>query len=98
MAHIAQTYADQIIVTDDNPRTEDPAQIVAQIMSGFKHPNPVMIEHDRTQAIHYAITHATANDFVLIAGKGHECYQIIGTTQYTLSDLKIAQETLQNLA
>ncbi|MFA6037515.1 MAG: UDP-N-acetylmuramoyl-L-alanyl-D-glutamate--2,6-diaminopimelate ligase [Legionellales bacterium] len=97
MANIAQTYADKVIVTDDNPRTEDPKQIVQQMMQGFKNPETVTIEHDRSKAIEYAIKNALPNDFVLIAGKGHEDYQIIGTHKHSLSDLKIAKESLQNL-
>lgn len=96
MAEIAQRFADKVIVTDDNPRTEDPGQIVQQIMQGFKEAGTVTVEHDRTKAIQAAIQNAAPNDFVLIAGKGHEDYQIIGTHKHSLSDLKIAQDTLQS--
>lgn len=97
MAQIAQRYADKVIVTDDNPRTENPEHIVTQIMRGFEQPEQVIVEHDRTKAIQYALTKAAANDFILIAGKGHEDYQIIGTDKHSLSDLKVAQHALQNL-
>ncbi len=98
MAGIAQRYADHIIVTDDNPRTEDSKQIVHEIMQGFTQTERVIVQHDRTLAIEYAINQAEPNDFILIAGKGHEDYQIIGTHKYALSDHKIAQTALlQNL-
>lgn len=96
MAEIAQRFADKIVVTDDNPRTEDPTQIVADIKQGFKDTQHVFIEHDRTKAIIHAISQAKTQDFILIAGKGHEDYQIIGEHKYPLSDLKIAQDALQN--
>ncbi len=96
MAQVAQQHAHKIIITDDNPRTEDPKEIVSQILQGLTHPEQATVEHDRTAAIQYAIRHASPKDFVLIAGKGHEDYQIIGTHKYPLSDFKVAQDTLQN--
>ncbi|MGA2655092.1 MAG: UDP-N-acetylmuramoyl-L-alanyl-D-glutamate--2,6-diaminopimelate ligase, partial [Gammaproteobacteria bacterium] len=72
MARIAEQYANKVIVTDDNPRTENSEQIIADILQGLTQPKQAIIEHDRTKAIQYAIKHAAANDFVLIAGKGHE--------------------------
>lgn len=96
MAKIAEEYADHVIVTDDNPRTENSAQIVDDILRGLSKPQATMVEHDRSKAIQYAIQHASPNDFVLITGKGHEDYQIIGTHKYSLSDIKIAQDSLQN--
>ncbi|MGH8231823.1 MAG: UDP-N-acetylmuramoyl-L-alanyl-D-glutamate--2,6-diaminopimelate ligase, partial [Steroidobacteraceae bacterium] len=81
MGLIAASLADTIIVTDDNPRREDPRAIVAAIMSGVTAAGAAgraRVMHDRRRAIHAALELATANDVVLIAGKGHEDHQIIG--------------------
>lgn len=86
MARIAELNADRVIVTDDNPRTEDPDVIFEQIMAGFKKPNKVQKMHIRQYAIEQAIAQADGRDVVLIAGKGHEDYQIIGTKKYHFSD------------
>ena len=93
MAKIAENGADEIIVTSDNPRTEVPETILKEIALGFssngkKH---TLIE-DRKQAIFHALSKAQAGDVVLIAGKGHENYQIIGTEKKHFSDFEIAQE------
>ncbi|MCK3655459.1 UDP-N-acetylmuramoyl-L-alanyl-D-glutamate--2,6-diaminopimelate ligase [Pasteurellaceae bacterium Macca] len=86
MAQIAEQWADKVIVTDDNPRTEDPEKIMADIMVGFRKPKSVQQMHIRQYAIEQAIAQADAKDVVLIAGKGHEDYQIIGTKKYPFSD------------
>lgn len=75
MAHAAATLADQVIVTDDNPRTELPSQIFDDIRAGFATNQPALFEHDRAQAIRQALAMAKAGDTVLIAGKGHETTQ-----------------------
>lgn len=90
MAQITEKFADKVIVTDDNPRTENPAQIMQDILVGFECPNAVQVIHSRQQAIETALQQMTAQDVVLIAGKGHEDYQIIGTTKHHFSD----QETV----
>lgn len=94
MASIAESYADNVIVTDDNPRTEDPDIIFADIMQGFKKPKGVQKMHIRQYAIEQAIEQADSNDVVLIAGKGHEDYQIIGTKKYHFSDQEVAKACL----
>lgn len=94
MASIAELYADNVIVTDDNPRTEDPDIIFADIMQGFKKPKGVQKMHIRQYAIEQAIEQADRNDVVLIAGKGHEDYQIIGTKKYHFSDQEVARGCL----
>lgn len=94
MASIAEQYADNVIVTDDNPRTEDPDIIFADIMQGFKKPKNVQKMHIRQYAIEQAISQADSKDVVLIAGKGHEDYQIIGTKKYHFSDQEVAKEFL----
>lgn len=94
MAAIAEQWADNVIVTDDNPRTEDPDVIFADIMKGFKKPKAVRTMHIRQYAIEQAIAQAESKDVVLIAGKGHEDYQIIGTKKYPFSDQQWAREFL----
>lgn len=94
MAAAAERLADRVIVTDDNPRTEDPRQIVADIMQGFDNPDAVRVEHDRESAIHGALANAAADDLVLIAGKGHENYQLIGQQSIPFSDVDVASRWL----
>lgn len=85
MAQVAERLSEQVILTDDNPREEDPDQIIAEIKTGFGTLEPTVIR-DRKAAIEYGLTQLKANDALLIAGKGHEDYQIIGTTKYPFSD------------
>jgi UDP-N-acetylmuramoyl-L-alanyl-D-glutamate--2,6-diaminopimelate ligase len=89
MGTVADELADQIIVTDDNPRSENPAAITRAIISGIK--RAVRVIHDRAQAIGTALDEAGGNDVVLIAGKGHEDYQIYGKTRRAFSDRREAQ-------
>jgi UDP-N-acetylmuramoyl-L-alanyl-D-glutamate--2,6-diaminopimelate ligase len=89
MGAIADELADQIIVTDDNPRSEDPQAITAAIVSGIKS-HAVRVIHDRGDAIATALKEAQAIDVVLIAGKGHEDYQIYGQTRRRFSDRSAA--------
>jgi UDP-N-acetylmuramoyl-L-alanyl-D-glutamate--2,6-diaminopimelate ligase len=96
MARIAEELADFIIVTSDNPRTEQPDDIIGEIATGFKKPNSktLTVEPDRRKAIEAAMRDARKNDIVLIAGKGHEDYQIIGKQKFHFSDKEIAQQCL----
>ncbi len=102
MGTVALRFADRIIITDDNPRDEKPAYIVAQIMRGMPKDittgmSPkVTINHDRRRAIQIAIATADANDIVLIAGKGHETTQTIGRKIYPLSDGEMATAVLKS--
>jgi UDP-N-acetylmuramoyl-L-alanyl-D-glutamate--2,6-diaminopimelate ligase len=90
MGEVATRLADKVVVTSDNPRTEDPEAIIADILSsGIK---PTFVTPDRREAIQYAIQQARFNDVILIAGKGHEDYQIIGTTKHPFSDQLTAKE------
>jgi len=131
MARVAEEYADLIVVTSDNPRTERPEDIISEIVAGFtpaprgtegggqktddrgrtaedirlprgEHttsdiPHTITIEADRRKAIHLAIETARKDDVVLIAGKGHENYQIIGTKKSHFSDKEIAEGCLAEL-
>jgi UDP-N-acetylmuramoyl-L-alanyl-D-glutamate--2,6-diaminopimelate ligase len=96
MAKVAEELADFVIVTSDNPRTEKPADIIKEIVAGFEKPNSqtLSVEPDRKKAIKLAIESAAKDDIVLIAGKGHEDYQIIGKQKFHFSDKEITQECL----
>lgn len=88
MAKIAEQHADYVVVTDDNPRTENSEQIFKDISAGFLQPEKIVFEHDRAAAIRQAIQAAQAGDCILIAGKGAETYQIIGEERYPFSDVE----------
>ena len=98
MARVAQKYADRIIVTNDNPRRENARQIRAEIMSGFSAAQQAQITEiaDRKEAITEAINKAQPGDVVLIAGKGHEDYQIVGDEVLDFDDRSVAREVIQN--
>lgn len=98
MAALAEKYSDFTIVTSDNPRTEQPQIIIDDILKGFENPNKVLSFVDRKQAIAHVISKADQGDVVLIAGKGHEDYQIIGTTKHHFSDFEEAEEALKGRA
>jgi UDP-N-acetylmuramoyl-L-alanyl-D-glutamate--2,6-diaminopimelate ligase len=85
MGRIAAARADELIVTDDNPRSEDPGSIVRGILTGITGRTPRVI-HDRGAAIATALAEAAPGDAVLIAGKGHEEYQIVGQERRAFSD------------
>ncbi|WP_306305953.1 glutamate ligase domain-containing protein [Methylomonas koyamae] len=93
MGRIAETWADQVIVTDDNPRSEAPAAIVADILAGCRS-EKVTVINDRATAINTAIQQAAPDDCVLIAGKGHEDYQEIAGVKWPFSDSALVQQTL----
>jgi UDP-N-acetylmuramoyl-L-alanyl-D-glutamate--2,6-diaminopimelate ligase len=94
MGAIAARLADAVVVTSDNPRTEDPAAIVAQIAAGAAADAPVRCIVERRAAIAAALREAAANDVVLVAGKGHEDYQEIGGRRLPFSDLDEARAAL----
>jgi UDP-N-acetylmuramoyl-L-alanyl-D-glutamate--2,6-diaminopimelate ligase len=93
MGKAAAAYADRVIVTDDNPRTEDPAEIRAQVARGA--PKAEIIG-DRREAILAAVRNLRAGDTLLIAGKGHERGQTIGTVTFPFNDLQVAREAAQD--
>lgn len=86
MGAVAERYADQVIITDDNPRTEHPPQIVSAILDGMRQPAAATVLHERRRAIQHALHTAQPGDLVLIAGKGAENEQIIGKQRYPFSD------------
>ena len=86
MGQIAEELADKVIVTSDNPRSEDPQQIITDILAGFKSVNDVIVEPDRELAIKEAHKLAKPDDVVLVAGKGHEDYQILANETIHFDD------------
>ncbi len=94
MGEIASFLADRVIITSDNPRTENPEQIIKDIMEGVDRdePDEVIVEVNRKKAIEYALSTAVKNEIVVIAGKGHEDYQIIGTQKIYFSDREVVEE------
>ncbi len=94
MGQIAAEYSDKVIVTNDNPRTEDPKKIVHHIMQGISSGKSVEVEYDRKQAIMETVKKAKAGDVVLVAGKGHEDYQILGEERVHFSDAEIVKQSL----
>ena len=95
MGAVAERLADAVLVTDDNPRTEDPAQILADIRAGFAKPEAVEFVHGRGDAIARLIAAAQVGDVVLLAGKGHEDYQEIAGVRHAFSDLDETTKALQ---
>jgi len=94
MGKIAESMADIVIVTNDNPRTEAPAAIVEDIKNGFQHPKKHRVIFDRKEAIRFALQHAAEDDAILIAGKGHETYQIIGQRVIDYDEREFTKGTL----
>ena len=98
MGRVAERHADHVVITSDNPRNEAPDKIIAAIAGGLEHPENATLLEDRATAIAWAIKEAGSNDVVLIAGKGHETYQIIGDECRDFSDLVTAKTTLASYA
>jgi UDP-N-acetylmuramoyl-L-alanyl-D-glutamate--2,6-diaminopimelate ligase len=94
MGAVAVNGADRVIVTDDNPRSEDPQQIIADILSNISSLDRLQVVPDRGDAIARAIRLAGPGDAVLIAGKGHETVQITGQTRRPFSDVAVATAAL----
>jgi len=100
MAAAAAELADFSIITSDNPRTEDPERIILDIEVGIQHAGAKKNDDyvailDRAQAIRHAIELAAPGDLVMIAGKGHEDYQILGTTRVHFDDREVATQILK---
>ena len=95
MGRIAAELADETVVTDDNPRTEDPTRIVADILAGYHNATAPFVDHDRARAIRLALQRSVPDDVVLVAGKGHEDYQIYGTARRPFSDQAVVRAALE---
>ncbi|WP_139309792.1 UDP-N-acetylmuramoyl-L-alanyl-D-glutamate--2,6-diaminopimelate ligase [Teredinibacter haidensis] len=95
MAAIAEEYADNIVVTSDNPRMEDPKRIIEDILAGFSSVDKIITEPDRAAAIYWAVNQAASGDMVLFAGKGHEKYQLVQGEKLSFSDYDTASSALR---
>jgi UDP-N-acetylmuramoyl-L-alanyl-D-glutamate--2,6-diaminopimelate ligase len=95
MGAIAESLADFVVVTDDNPRGEDGDRIVEQIVAGLRFPHRATVERDRAAAISLAIASARPGDVVLLAGKGHEPYQEVAGMRLPFDDLAVARHALE---
>ncbi len=98
MGQVAEQFADDVIITDDNPRSEDTASIVDDITARISQREKITVIHDRETAIRTALHSATADDVVVIAGKGHETYQLIGEQKLPFSDRQCVETILQEVA
>lgn len=96
MGSIVGKLSDITIVTSDNPRTEDPQQIISEIAAGIPRGAAVSREVDRRAALHKALSQARSGDVVLVAGKGHEDYQVIGKEKIHFSDREIVEEFIRS--
>lgn len=95
MASVAEQLADVVVVTSDNPRTEDPQVIIEMVVEGLSGPEQAIVEVDRAAAIRHAIAEAKPGDIVLVAGKGHEDYQEVNGQRHHFSDLEQVETALQ---
>ena len=96
MGNISAQIADYSVITSDNPRTEDPGEIIAQIVSNLPHDTKYVCISERREAIRHAITTAQPGDVVVIAGKGHEDYQEIHGERFPFDDRVVASEILES--
>ena len=95
MGRAAERLADALLITNDNPRSEAPAAIIADIIAGLANASSATVIENRAAAIAWAIANAASNDVILIAGKGHEKYQIIGDERLDFSDYSAALANLK---
>ena len=95
MAAIAAELSDAVVVTSDNPRTEDPQGILDDVVKGIPSGTALTLTLDRAEAIAHSIQNSGGEDLVLIAGKGHEDYQILGTQKVHFDDREQAFKALQ---
>ena len=94
MGEIASIYADYVIVTSDNPRTEDPKAIISDILKGISNLKPCKIIENRAEAIKFALSIAQKDDIIVLAGKGHETYQILGKEKIHFDEREVVAEYL----
>ena len=94
LAGAAQQHAAHVVLTSDNPRSEDPMQILAHMQAGLKNTHNIQVIADRAQAIAQTIQAAHAQDVILLAGKGHEDYQEIQGVKHPFSDVAHAQRAV----
>ncbi len=97
MGGVAERHADRVVVTSDNPRSEDPQAIIEEILAGMQHPDRARVVPDRAEAIRAALRGARVDDVVLIAGKGHETWQQIGGRRFAFSDREQVVQALREV-
>ena len=97
MGEIAVELADFAVITSDNPRSENPNEIIKDILSGIKSKKNFIVIPDRKQAIEYALTVAREGDILLLAGKGHENYEINANGRSHFDEREVVCETIKNL-
>jgi len=97
MGAAVEQYADLAVLTSDNPRSEDPAQIAHDILAGCKHHDRTVTILDRAEAIYWALEQAAPGDCVLVAGKGHETHQIIGRQRIAFDDRELVRQWLYDV-
>ncbi|MBU5626331.1 UDP-N-acetylmuramoyl-L-alanyl-D-glutamate--2,6-diaminopimelate ligase [Oscillibacter sp. MSJ-2] len=96
MGRIAAQLADFVVVTSDNPRTEDPMAIIREILPGMEGTQtPYVVVENRIEAIHYAMDHARKDDVIVLCGKGHETYQVVGTEKRHLDEREVVADHLK---
>lgn len=94
MGAIAERLADEVVLTDDNPRFEEPQQIIDEILAGMEQPQQVQVIHDRRHAIEFSYAQAAPEDLVLVAGKGHETFQLVKDRRLPFSDRHVVEQLL----
>ena len=92
MGNIAEDYATKVVVTSDNPRSENPENIIQDILTGIENKQDVIKESDRKKAIQFAIENSEKNDIILVAGKGHETYQEINGVKHNFDDREVIRD------
>ncbi len=97
MGAIAERLSDLVVLTNDNPRSESPELIIEETLKGLQHPDSAVVEMDREKAITDTIKNALADDVILVAGKGHEAWQIIGEQRLPFSDQACVRNALEAL-
>ncbi len=98
MARVAEQHADKVVLTNDNPRGEAPESITQDMLAGLQNPERVWVEHDRAQAVTQVIEQAQADDIILVAGKGHEDYQVLAHGKVHYSDRETVAARLKELS
>jgi UDP-N-acetylmuramoyl-L-alanyl-D-glutamate--2,6-diaminopimelate ligase len=97
MGAVAGELADRVVVTSDNPRHEDPATIIGEVLAGVPEGTGRHREEDRALAIRAALEQAGEGDTILIAGKGHETIQVVGDASIPFDDRQVAAEVLREI-
>ena len=96
MGAIAAELSDFLVITSDNPRTEEPGAIIADILEGVPEDGtPYVVVENRVEAIHWAIAHAQPGDIILLAGKGHETYQVLQSGVIHLDEREVVADALK---